>query len=391
VPIFFNHVTKTAGTMVQTVLEQCAPHDRILSSQWRQELGAEQIHLLRHNYLTQFEIVMGHFGESVRRTYFPDHLSVIVFRDPVKRFQSLLYHTLRDPISFGPMHYFKDDLAGKLRGETAREEWLEASQVSFLCPVFSTGLPVSKWLAAHKSFLDILNDYDIVLTERGLSQGLSLLLALFGRSPLRQTPQVNARANFLQGDVAFPPDLSAQLREIGPEEFALYEAAIDKEERLLQRLHTEPLELIFELQGRRAYKHGRYMLDWKDPPPNLNWSSIQVPDMPGMDTYPSRLILGSSASLYLPLAAEERSIQALVWTSDPAIYSGESGLVIRLNGRQATYTAFFPMPPDTHLARLVIPIEPARPLGWTQLEFQLPDTPKCPEFWLMDLSSAPSR
>lgn len=385
-PFVFNHIPKTAGTTVQYVLMACADPDRVLTSYSRHEINGPAVFLTAPHEFDKYEVAMGHFGEQVRQVYFKEHLALTILREPVSRFKSLFLHHMRDRTD-SPMEYFSDDLAAALSDHTqSRYHYMRASMAAYLCARWRHGMTIDEWTGNQDTAIAGLQGHDIVVTTDGVSEALTLVLALYGQPPVANPGQFNTREEFGQSEIEWPYDLEARLRDICPEDFALFDAAKEREAILLEQFAADPLEWIFTHQGHVVRKQQRYALDWNKTPRISGWSPIVTPQIPLLEQKSSRILIGDSAEICLPLRrTTPLSATALAWSSDTDVWKHH---FIVVDSRPVPLTAIHPNEPDMHLARVFFEIPPSQERGYTRITFSPAPGAKL-EFWLIDFSVAP--
>jgi hypothetical protein len=102
-PLFFMHITKTAGMSMRLYLGgQYHSHEVHPAATWRDVLGHE-------TELKTFRLVQGHFHYNLRGLVAQNARMLVLLRDPLQRMVSALRHLQRDP-AFHPDHRLAKDL-----------------------------------------------------------------------------------------------------------------------------------------------------------------------------------------------------------------------------------------------------------------------------------------
>jgi hypothetical protein len=102
-PLFFMHITKTAGMSMRLYLRgQYHPHEVFPETAWRGVMG-------RETELKTFRLVQGHFQYNLRGLVAESTRMLVLLRDPLRRMVSALRHLQRDP-AFHPDHRLAKDL-----------------------------------------------------------------------------------------------------------------------------------------------------------------------------------------------------------------------------------------------------------------------------------------
>jgi hypothetical protein len=386
-PLFFNHIPKTAGTTLQTALVSCAPRDKVLSSLEYPGINADSASTFNLFRRGRYDIVMGHIGEFNRRRFFPDHLAIAILRHPVERFRSQFDHHNRDGEQFSDMRKFLAGVSAAIAKPELRQIAFRLSMSGFLCPLLAKRTDFTEWRGSMTTILDGLNSYDIVLTEKGVDPAIPLLRALFDRSPPLRPMRLNRAADFAANRQSIGFDIERNLREIFPEDFVAYEEAQKREAVFLERLSRDPLELLFDLKGGMREKLPEFTLDWTDPPPCDGWGSVVFPAIAEYEKIPSRIMVGRSSTLQLPLLRNRGLVfEALVWCSYPLAAEDDEMPAIRFDGIRASRAITRPIAGYGHLALVSATLPELKRRGWTQIEFTFPPGGKPPEFWLLAMS-----
>lgn len=386
-PLFFNHIPKTAGTTIQSVLATCAPEHQILASVSEPELNGP-LAKLRMKYLSsEVQIAAGHFGEKVRREFFGSFFSLTILRHPVARYYSQLQHHARDMRQFEefgtkllPEHIAGDPVA-------ARIAYFPNSMSSFLCPMIDIGVGIDQWAGSADTVLAGMRGYDLVLSTRGVSAALPVLAAMLGQSPPARGFAVNQATDFSMQRINSDIGVDQILSKIFPEDFAAYDEAVRREDEFLKKLQDDPITLLFELKGVAARKLEKYVLDWNRPPASESWGQIVHPAIPGLSGIAGRLVLGKSAAIMIPVDRTlPRNATLLVWSSVSNISDSRDQFFIRVDGGPPVeIRRTYPASPDCHLGEMQFRIEPAQMRGLTRIEFEFRASDTKSDFWLLGL------
>ena len=384
-PLFFNHITKTAGTTVQLALSRCVADDSALLGIRSEKLSSYSFYLNTPTDLHSYEIVSSHLGERVRRFYFPNHFAVVLLREPVSRYKSLLHYAARlgNTGIINDLRMLLPDVGHFMARPETRTLLMAHSMTNNIYP---------DWMTSTSSSVSqsVFDPYSMVLTPRGLAKGLSVLLSLYGRAPIDALSRHNSKP-VEQKAIIFPENFEHILREMIPEEFQIYEMALQREEMLLSDIDANPLEVLHLMRGQLARKLCYFKLDWMNPPDFTGWSTVQYSSLTGLEKVPARIMIDGRSSLYLPLVRDiECSGTMLLWCN--RLVSAISGVRLLIDGEPVHITDSNLLPtPCTGLYRLFFPIPRSSQRGFTEVSIELPKKTEAELLWLFDLlvSSGP--
>lgn len=97
--MFVNHIPKCAGTSLYHILEKYFASRDIFDSEISERIFDQDLPLLGYlspNFLSKFELICGHFGNTIKTLWLENHYSVGLTRNPKDRFISSMLHGIRE-------------------------------------------------------------------------------------------------------------------------------------------------------------------------------------------------------------------------------------------------------------------------------------------------------
>lgn len=370
--IYLNHIPKCGGTAFSSLIEERFRLDEILSAprliatNMLSNTERNAVLYLPDAIMAETGLITGHIGEGLRGRL-PDVYSVVLLREPIARFRSMFRHHLRDRNAFsnlstvvGTDGELIDASVGLLRALRP------LSMLSFLTPQWSHFEDSATSMHEHMgSALAALETYDIVVTEETFDFFADFLRLVLGAAPDRVRIRLNEGGN--TSEPGFSSEVESAIRAELPEEFVLYQRAVERSRQIKSRVEADVHHALHEARGRIARKQSHWRLDWREPQLCGGWSERRSVAIPELSRLWGRIMLGGTAFVEAPLASGRHSIRMTTWFSEPF---EPSRLRVHCNGTPVNTIAEFPEPQNESLVILKGDCRVADRPSWSRLTFE---------------------
>jgi hypothetical protein len=396
-PVYFNHIPKCAGTTIVTSLSSAFPGGASLLGFRLAPTDSGHVYTARLSPSKRWleaKFLAGHYGHYPCEHRLGDIFSIVVLREPVSRFKSIVQHNLRDRGAFAHLTpHIDPDQELVVNNQDLISAYRCLSMTAYLLGdsnVLYEGYNDNQ--LAGSQAVSNLKEYDIVMTDRNLHAVLDIVRNIFDMPHDETGLVLNSHTDFasLQPTVRFPSDTEGNVRQAFPEEFIVYEQAVAHEKRLLAAFSENPAKVLRHLKGRLADKRSRWVLDWSDAIPAWGWSNITTSGSPFFKEGLYRLLLDKVGGIEVLLEPGRRWKVFMTWWFGPH----ELGDALRLSasGKPISLKSSFPLYGDRHYVTYQGVFEtPSRNASWTPLAFALDveNRPASSEAWLLDMSILP--
>ncbi|WP_409433218.1 hypothetical protein ACJ3XI_01595 [Litorimonas sp. RW-G-Af-16] len=335
--LFFIHVPKCQGTTLSGMI--AASHTAAAS------VTSEQVDLFTILFspatdIARYKYIGGHYPNWFHQAKFPNKHRMIVVRDPLKRFKSIMKHGHRDAAFQGhltelwktdkPLNVFKDKNKLAL--------WLKGASVASYCA--SAALPTFASVEAfYENTMAQIDQFEHLISDLDFDDYFLNIAFQLNMPPLENVP--NIRSSKIYAEEAIPKFKgldAATLKKYIPGEYELYDRVVAASSK------SKPTRPNYE-QWQKKY--------------NQYWRTKTrsdyicfTPDMAfkGYGWYPRRNLSlesegihfkfglqfdQSGAFLDLPLDTNMKTIRGMIYCVDPII---KEGFKVMINGVTAAVT-----------------------------------------------------
>lgn len=388
-PLYFNHVPKSAGTSLNELLSRSLP---------RAALGVEpfvpaiELYTLDAERLDRLALVGSHFPHWAAARRLPGWSALAVLREPWARFQSLTRHLLRirgsEPQALlpGQVEYLALLSEGRHDAALAQAQaWypLHASLAQCFLPE-PPERREADWAAAVRA----VGGYDAVLVSERLDADWPQLEGIFNGSALGTAQRLNTSAE--HGDQAagpLPEACAAQFHAQFPFEQAVYAAGVQAHAATVPRLAAQAgagTPLAREVAPRAACR-----IDWDAPVRCAGLSDrLRVASFGHAGRYARRVEAGVGVVEMEAPAGPRLRLEGVFWIADAA---ARFDVQVSVDG--------VPIPLFSNAVEVGCPADPSQLWaaaelphgagGRLRIAFDRRGAPGLREFWLLDLALRP--
>ena len=226
--LFFIHVPKCQGTTLNSLFSASLPAERALTSE-QQDLFS--ILFSEASAMNEYRYIGGHFPNWLHIAKFPNKKLIVVVRDPVKRFNSILKHGFRDVAFRGhlPELWETNKPLTVFKNIAKRNLWINVASAGSYCA--SSDLP--KFSSVDGFYEDVFSQiekFDYLIADTDFDNYFLDFAFKLNMPPIEAAPVMRPSANYESNTLEFKEVSAKELKKYFPWEFDLYDRVKKKSE-----------------------------------------------------------------------------------------------------------------------------------------------------------------
>lgn len=224
--IFFIHVPKCQGTTLNGLLAAPYSAEQCVTSE---QLDTFSILFTDANQISHYNYIGGHYPNWLHGAKFPNKDRMLVVRDPLKRFKSLLKHGHRDVAFRGnlPELWRSNKPLSVFKNKEKLAAWINGSSVAGYC----SSSDLSRFTSVEAFYADTMDQikqFEYLISDLDFNDYFLDLAFKLNMPPLEDVPNMRASKMYAGQDVPVTKGLDeASLKKYIPGEYELYEHVVE--------------------------------------------------------------------------------------------------------------------------------------------------------------------